>query len=171
MTMAPKITEPTEERTVKIKAFRYYLEQPDPIRPDQVITRVRLARSGDQVKLREVDAARGDAGGAFFTEEELRARAADGSETAEPDSAAPQVDLTQLDEGEIRAWLEGNREGTRKPSIPQVLSAVNAVEDEDDRSVVAEAVISAEQSSDHDTRSSLVEKLEAVTDDDDDDEE
>lgn len=166
--MAPKITEPTEERTVKHKAFRYYVEQPDPLRPDQIITRVRTARAGDTVTLREVDARRGDAFGAFFTGEELRNRAADGSVIEEPDSSeAPVLDLTDLEADEIRSWLEGKREGQRKPSIPQVLAAVNAVEDDDDKAVIAEAVAEAEKSADHDTRTSLVEKLDELSDVDD----
>jgi hypothetical protein len=165
--MATELTEPSEERVVKHKVFRYFLERYDTIRPDQVVTVQRLARSGETVQLRSVDAARGDSLGAFYTSEELAARESAGEAPVEPSPSS--VDLTELDEGELKAWLEGELEGHKKPSIPQVLSAVNAVADEEDRATIASAVKDAEESADHDTRTSLIEKLDALTEEDEED--
>lgn len=163
----PDITEATEERTIRHKAFRYFIEEENPVNPGTTVGRMRIARAGETVKLRPVDARRGDALGAFFTEEQLKAaRAAREGSPAGEEPAAPDVDLTDMDEGEIRSWLEGNREGQRKPSIPQVLAAVSAVEDDDDRAEIVTAVKEAEESADHDTRSSLIEKLDALSEDD-----
>jgi hypothetical protein len=182
-----EITEPTEERVIKDKVFRYFLEQPDTIRPDQVIAVQHFARRGETVTLREVDARRGDAHGAFFTKAEIKAgdhlrdpsrvedirRAPEGEREPEglARSESPEsVDLTQMDEGEIQSWLNGDS-GARKPSIPQVIAAVEQIADDEDRAVVAEAVRDAERSaSGRDPRSSLVERLDAVAGRDEEDE-
>lgn len=159
--MADAINEATEERVVKHKVFTYYIEMPNQPKPDGTIGTVvveRMARRGEKVKLREADANRGDALGAFYTEEELTRATAGDPATVEP-PAPPALELETASVDEIRAWLQGEGPGP-KPSVPQVINAINQIGD-DDRNQVIENVLEAEKSkTGSDPRTTLVEPLE-----------
>jgi len=164
---------PTVMRTVKHKMFSYFTTT-EGMKPDGTYGPVPVelqARRGEEVEIAEQEARRGDLHGAFFTEEELEEQSNEGEEVAEePDddnvelSGAPQSadvpDLVEAPDEDITVWLDGTADA-RRPSIPQVLAAVNAI-DEENRPAVAEKVREAEEASDRDTRSTLVEPLQAI---------
>lgn len=160
----------TVERVVKHKVFTYYVVDPDGIKPDGSVGEVTLerqARRGDKVELRQADANRGDALDAFYTKEELSALEQAGAtpgDVAPPppaETAQADVDLVTLDAEATASWLQGEEAGAKKPSIPQVLNAVNSAP-EGERVEVAERVLDAENSrGDSEPRKSLVQSLEA----------
>lgn len=162
-----------QKRTIKHKAFTYFVEV-DGIKPDGTLGRVvreRMARRGEVVELSEADIRRGESLGAFYTEAELKRQSdAEAAATAEADTGgdpatppAPEVtDISEYDADDLSAWIRGVG-AARKPSIPQVLAAVNAIGDEEERQDVAEAVKEAEESIDgRDPRASLVEELDRI---------
>jgi hypothetical protein len=158
--MTDAINDATEQRTIKHKVFIYHIEQPNVPLPDGTIgTQVveRMARRGETVMLREADANRGDSLDAFYTDAELSGSTDSGPESAPPAPQALQLETASVDE--IRAWLMGEGPGP-KPSIPQVINAINAIGD-DDRNQVIENVLEAENSkTGSDPRKTLVEPLE-----------
>lgn len=150
------------ERTIKHKLYTYYVEKEDqPLHDGTVgtLTVERQARRGETVEMREADANRGDSLGAFYTEKELEAVESGSTDPADTPPAPPALDLANSDTDEIRAWLVGEGPGP-KPSVPQVLNAVNTVEDEDDRVEVAQRVLEAERSKSTDPRSTLTDPLD-----------
>lgn len=155
----------TVERTVKNKIHTYF-EETEGIKPDGTwgdITVEHQARRGDIIKINEAQANLGDKHGAFYTDAELKAIAERGETVDDTAPPAPpvgdQVDLATLDEAGTVAWLKGEGPG-KKPSIPQVLNAVNAAP-EAERDEVAKRVLEAERTrGDSDPRSSLVTPLE-----------
>ncbi len=164
---------PTVMRTVKHKMFSYFTTV-EGMKPDGSYGPLpveKQARRGEELELAEQEANRGDLHGAFFTEEELEEQQSAGEEVAETPAedivelgGAPQSadvpDLVEVSDEEVTAWLDGTADA-RRPSIPQVLAAVNAVSEEN-RQAVAEKVREAEEASDRDTRSTLVEPLRFV---------
>lgn len=163
----------TQERVVKHKLFTYHVVETDGVLPDGSIGDVTIehqARRGDTVKLREADANRGDAADAFYSKEELSALEQAGAtpgDVAPPppaETAQADADLVTLDQEATTAWLQG--EGVeRKPSIPQVLNAVNSAP-EGERVEVAQRVLDAENArGDTEPRKSLVESLESFIED------
>lgn len=160
--MTDAINQATEERVIKHKVYTYYIELENQPRPDGTIGTVtveRMARRGETVMMREADANRGDALGAFYTDSELvRQEQGDPAPDVNP-PAAPALMLETASVDEIRAWLVGEGPGP-KPSVPQVTNAINQVGD-DDRNQVIENVLEAEKSKDgSDPRTTLVEPLE-----------
>lgn len=151
------------ERVVKHKVATYHVVNPDGVRGDGTIGEVvleRMGRRGDTIELRETEARRLDELGAFYTDAELEKLADAGETPADEAPPAPPnadaVDLVALDEDATGAWLKGEG-AARRPSVPQVLNAINQVP-EDDRAEVAKRVLDAEKLKD--PRSSLVEPLE-----------
>lgn len=161
--MAPK----TVKRTVKNKVHTFFTEG-EGIRPDGswgTVTVETQAHRGEEVEITEAQANLGDKHGAFYTDAELKA-IADRGETvddtappAPPSNTDDVVDLVTMDEAATIAWLKG--EGVpKKPSIPQVLNAVNAAP-EAERNEVAQRVLAAERNrGNSDPRGSLVGPLE-----------
>jgi hypothetical protein len=153
------------KRTVKNKVHTYFTEQ-EGIKPDGswgLITVEQQAHRGEEVEITEAQANLGDKHGAFYTDAELKAIEDAGLTVDDTAPPAPpvgdQVDLVTMDETATVAWLQGQGPG-KKPSIPQVLSAVNSAP-EAERDDVAKRVLEAEKSrSDSDPRSSLVGPLE-----------
>jgi hypothetical protein len=153
------------KRTVKNKVHTFFTEQ-EGIKPDGswgTITVESQAHRGDEIEITEAQANLGDKHGAFFTDAELKAIAERGETVGDTAPPAPpvgdQIDLATMDEAATVAWLKGEG-GAKKPSIPQVLSAVNAAP-EAERDAVAQRVLDAEQSrGDSDPRSSLVGPLQ-----------
>lgn len=163
------------ERTVKHKVVTYHYEKPEGVRADGSLGPVvveRQARRGETIELREPEAFLLDELGAFYSDEELdalrRAQAGDPEATDTPEPTV--VDLTELDVDAIRSWLQGQGPGS-KPSIPNVLNTLDAIEDEEEKVEAAERVKEAETSKEGaDARSSLVGKLDALIDEDEEEE-
>ncbi len=166
------VENPTVKRTVKHKMYAYFTTV-EGMKPDGSYGQLpveKQARRGEEIEIAEQEANRGDLHGAFFTEEELEEQQGSGEDVAAPDedsvelggapSNADVPDLVEATDEEVLAWLDGTADA-RRPSIPQVLAAVQAVSEED-RPEVAEKVREAEEMSDRDTRSTLVEPLQAV---------
>lgn len=153
------------ERTVKHKVVTFHVEK-DGVRPDGTLGKVvveRQARRGDSIQLREPEANQLDELGAFYTDAELDALANAGQSVEDvappPPPVGDQADLAEMDEDQIRAWLQGDGPGS-KPSVPQVLNAVNQTP-EDAREEVAQRVLAAETSREgSDPRKSLIDPLE-----------
>lgn len=131
------------ERTIKHKAFRHSVETESLTDPEATVLRTRIARRGDVVDLRDADVRRGEAHGAFFTEEELAAQAA----PAEQEGADPPVDpagsggppeppeafdASNKSVEDLIEWLE-----EKKPNAPQTLAA--AGDDPDTAATLLEA--------------------------------
>lgn len=157
-----KINDATEERTIKHKVFLYHIEQANVAKPDGSIGTVvleRMARRGETVMLREADANRGDALGAFYTDTEL-GRIEDGDPAPDVNPPAPNaLALETAGVDEIRSWLMGEGPGP-KPSVPQVINAINKIGDEDRNQVIASVLDAEKSKTGSDPRSTLVEPLE-----------
>lgn len=153
-------------RTVKNKVHTYFVTEPG-IKPDGTwgdVTVERQARRGESIDIPEAQANLGDKHGAFYSDAELKRLAEAGASPADDLPPGPpvgdQIDLVAMDDAATVAWLKGEREGTPKPSIPQVLSTVNAAP-EAEREAVAQRVLDAEKArGDSDPRSTLVGPLE-----------
>lgn len=162
------------ERTVKHKRVSYFVET-DGVLPDGSLGEVTLERQaarGDTIELREGEANRLDALGAFYTDAELKAIASRGETVA--DQAPPEppsndvLDLVSMDKDQVKAWLAGDGPGA-KPSVPQVMNAVNNAP-EASRQEVAQTVLDAENDRDDgDPRTTLVGPLEEFLKDDEED--
>lgn len=145
------------ERTIRDKAFRYSVESSDTMEPGKIVLRQRLARRGDKVELREEDIRRGEALGAFVTEDDTVVTAT-GDETS-------RESLDAMTDVELVAWLE-----EEKPSAPQVINAAG------DDPELAQRLLDAENSiAGRNARSTVVKGLEKVIEeqspDEDEDEE
>lgn len=152
------------EKTIKHKVFTYSVEtkgmKADGSLGDILVER--QARRGDTVDIPlEHEVARGESLGAFYTDQELEAIRSGGDSTAPgtpADAPGPGIDLTTASEEDVQVWLSGGG-GASKPSVPQVLNAVNSVP-EDDRVAAAEKVLDAEDAREGESRSTLVDPLE-----------
>lgn len=138
------------ERVIKHKAFRYYVETPSLTDPDGTVLRQRVARRGEKVDLREVDAHRGDQLDAFYTEAELKAQG--GEEVAEADASGKSVN-------DLIDWLE-----EEKPTAPQTINAANGDPEVASRLLEAEESVTGRQ-----PRSTVTDALEKIIDDAEDD--
>jgi hypothetical protein len=161
----------TVERTVKHKVVSYFTTT-EGLKADGTWGQVPVeqqARRGETITLAEPEAKRLDSLGAFFSDDELKALAAQNEAPADTAPPGPPVgdviDLASLSTEETQAWLEGSGDAP-KPSVPQVLNAVNAAP-EDAREEVAQRVLDAENArSESDPRKSLVEPLQEFLDGD-----
>jgi hypothetical protein len=153
------------KRTVKNKVHTFF-EETEGIKPDGswgTVTVENQAHRGDEIEITEAQARLGDKHAAFFTDAELKAIASRGESVGDTAPPAPPVgdviDLAAMDSEATVAWLKGEGDA-RKPSIPQVLNAVNSAP-EAEREDVAKRVLEAEkQRGDSDPRVSLVTPLE-----------
>lgn len=159
------------ERTIKHKVYTYYVELENQPKPDGTVgtmTVERLARRGTKVEMREADANRGDSLGAFYTDAELE-RIANGDTSPDVTPPAPPVlDLGNVSVDEIRAWLVGDGPGP-KPSVPQVINAVNETADEDREGAIKKVLEAERSKSGSDERKSLVEPLSEALDEEEED--
>lgn len=150
------------EKTIKHKVFTYMVESKG-LKPDGTLGDIlveRQARRGDTVDIPlDFEVNRGEELGAFYTDEELEAIASGDSPQATPaDAATPAIDLATAEDDDVQLWLSGQG-GSTKPSVPQVLNAVNAVPEES-RVEAAQKVIDAEEAREGEPRSTLVDPLE-----------
>lgn len=155
------------ERTIKHKVYTYHVKSQG-MKPNGEFGEIlveRQARRGEKVDIPiEAEVHRGDELDAFYTDAELEALAsqgtAPGGEVLPPEALVAEggPDLVTMDEDTARAWLEGSLDGSSKPSVPQVLNAINSVP-EAERKAVAQRVLDAEEARDGDPRSTLVEPL------------
>lgn len=150
------------QRTIKHKIFTYHVETKG-MKADGTLGNIlveRQARRGEEVDIplaHEVEA--GDNLNAFYTEEELKAIASGSSPQATTaDTPKAGINLAEASEDDIQLWLDGQG-GSSKPSVPQVLNAVNSVSD-DDRKEAARKVLDAEQAREGEPRATLVGPLE-----------
>lgn len=150
------------EKTIKHKVFTYHVETQG-MKPDGTLGDIlveRQARRGETVDIPlDFELNRGNELGAFYTDEELEAIASgDSPQATTTDAPTAGIDLATAEEDDIALWLSGQG-GSSKPSVPQVLNAVNAVPEES-RKEAAQKVIDAEEAREGDPRSTLVEPLE-----------
>lgn len=150
------------EKTIKHKIFTYHVETKG-LKPDGSLGNIlveRQARRGETVDIPlDFELNRGEELDAFYTDEELEAIASgDSPQATAADAPTVGIDLETADEDDVQLWLSGQG-GSSKPSVPQVLNAVNNVPEESRREA-AQKVIDAEQAREGEPRSTLVEPLE-----------
>lgn len=151
------------EMVVISKSFRYYQETPSTTDPDKTVLRMRIARRGDKITLRDPDLRKGEVTQALITEEEYKRRVnrlrGVPEDEGEESSATEQSyadEVKDLDLEDTVEWLE-----TRKPTIPQTVAAA------DGDAEVAERLLEAEQLvTGRDARQGAIDGLQKIIDSD-----
>lgn len=168
-------------RKIKIKAFGYTVEVPDPYSVEGK-TRIaeQLARRGDVVELRDIDIARGEADGAFADSleedvfapfrgpegnvepltlpsadaqaENRAAKLAERAAGSDDGGGTEEVNTSELSHKELVEWIQEDT-----PTVPQTVNAAGGDPEQAKRILKAEKEATGGQ-----PRKSLVEGLNAI---------
>jgi hypothetical protein len=136
---------------IKILAFPYYVEEPDPITGNDRNVE-KMAYRNDEVELSDEDLARAKRFDAIFTDEKGDPTTGDDVSAETPPFDADSVDVQSAPPEVLAEWIR-----QKKPTVDEVVDEANEDPEIAERLLAAENLATGQQ-----PRSTLVEKLNEI---------